>query len=245
MQAIATRKAATQRPLSAWHAQTTDCVLHVVIAPLCERLRLMFFGNLQQDWSEFVLADLGVFQYEKVAFAPSSRAFQQRADIDVYLALHACREALEWLPIDGDAKRRIEELVATVAAIETANPWLETRRAKLLFRIGQHVRTPAALERRARVYERCAWPGARHRRMRVLERSERFDEAFALASQAAAAPESEEEAQRIARMLPRLRRKRGEPAQRCAGRSAGRAQHAGAAASPRRRKRSNTSRAII
>jgi hypothetical protein len=44
----------------------------------------------------------------------------------------------------------------------------------------------------------------------VLERSEQFDEAFALASQAAATPESEEEAQRVARMLPRLQCKRGE-----------------------------------
>jgi VRR-NUC domain/Fanconi anemia-associated nuclease SAP domain len=201
-----------QRPLSAWHTQTTDCVLHVVVAPLCERLRLMFFGNLQQDWSEFVLADLGVFQYEKVAFAPSSRAFQQRADVDVYLALHACREALEWLPADSDHAR--EDLIATIRTLETANPWLETRRAKLLFRIGYDCERrhnwPAALA----IYEDCAWPGARHRRMRVLERSERFDEALVLASQAAAAPESEEEAQRIARMLPRLQRKRGEPIRR-------------------------------
>lgn len=199
------------RPLCAWHGQSTDRVLQVAVAPLCERLRLMFFGNLQQEWSEFVLADLGVFQYEKVAFAPSSRAFQARADVDVYLALHACREALEWLP-DGDAQAAaIGELVAAVGEIETSNPWLETRRAKLLFRIGhlceRRQNWPAALA----VYERCAWPGARHRRMRVLERSERFDDAFALASQAAAAPESEEEAQRIDRMLGRLQRQRGMP----------------------------------
>ncbi|MDI7046619.1 hypothetical protein QMN58_24225, partial [Escherichia coli] len=95
-------RSVTAHPLSTWHSETTDRIFHVAIAPLCERLRLMFFGNLQQDWSEFVLADLGVFQYEKVAFAPSSRAFQQRADVDVYLALQACREALEWLPT-GDA----------------------------------------------------------------------------------------------------------------------------------------------
>ena len=197
-------------PLSTWHSQTTDRVFHVAIAPLCERLRLMFFGNLQQDWSEFVLADLGVFQYEKVAFALSSRAFQQRGDVDVYLALHACREALEWLPTGDAETEAIDELVAMIVAIETSNPWLETRRAKLLFRLGQHCERqqnwPAALA----VYARCGWPGARHRRLRVLERSEQFDEAFALATQAAATPESEEEAQRVARMLPRLQRKRGE-----------------------------------
>jgi hypothetical protein len=200
----------TAHPLSTWHSQTTDRVFHVAIAPLCERLRLMFFGNLQQDWSEFVLADLGVFQYEKVAFAASSRAFQQRGDVDVYLALHTCREALEWLPTGDSEAAAIDELVAAISAIETSNPWLETRRAKLLFRLGQHCERqqnwPAALA----VYASCAWPGARHRRLRVLERSEQFDEAFALASQAAATPESEEEAQRVARMLPRLQCKRGE-----------------------------------
>ncbi|MFM0271941.1 VRR-NUC domain-containing protein [Paraburkholderia aspalathi] len=203
-------RGATAQPLSAWHAQTTDRVFHVAIAPLCERLRLMFFGNLQQDWSEFVLADLGVFQYEKVAFAPSSRAFQQREDVDVYLALHACREALEWLPTGDAEPEAIDELVVAIAAIETSNPWLETRRAKLLFRIGQHCERQQNWRAALAVYERCAWPGARHRRLRVLERSERFDEAFALALQAAAKPESEEEAQRIERMLPRLQRKRGE-----------------------------------
>ncbi|MFT4067495.1 VRR-NUC domain-containing protein [Paraburkholderia sp.] len=201
------------RPLAAWHGGTTDRVLHVVIAPLCDRLRLMFFGNLRQDWSEFVLADLGVFRYEKVAFEPSSRAFQQRADVDVYLALHACREALAWLSVDDDAAA-LRELIATVGAIETGNPWLQTRRAKLLFQIGQDCERRQQWGTALPVYEACAWPGARHRRIRVLERSGRCDEAFALAAQAAAAPESEEEAQRVARMVPRLRRKCGEPAPR-------------------------------
>ncbi|MCC8395283.1 VRR-NUC domain-containing protein [Paraburkholderia sp. MMS20-SJTR3] len=213
--------AAAPRAFAGWHAASTDRVLHVTIAPLCERLRLMFFGNLHQDWSEFVLADLGIFQYEKVAFEPSSRAFQQRADIDVYLALHACREALDSLPHDDEdedehAGAALLELIATVRAIDTANPWLETRRAKLLFGIGQDCERRQQWSIALAVYEACAWPGARHRRIRVLERSERNDAAFALAAQAAAAPESEEEAQRVARMLPRLRRKMGEPAPRAA-----------------------------
>ncbi|KXU82278.1 nuclease [Paraburkholderia monticola] len=205
--------ASTSRPLAAWHRATTDRVLRVAIAPLCDRLRLMFFGNLHQDWSEFVLADLGVFQYEKVAFGPSSRAFQQRPDVDVYLALHACREALESIPVDDDPST-LHDLIATVRSIDTANPWLETRRAKLLFRIGQDCERRAQWSTALAVYDACAWPGARHRLMRVLERSERYSEALALASQAAAAPESEEEAQRVARMLPRLRRKCGGPVSR-------------------------------
>jgi hypothetical protein len=195
------------RPFDVWNPQSTDQVFHVAIAPLCERLRLMFFGNMHQDWSEFVLADLGVFQYETVAFAPSSRAFRQRADVDGYLALQACRETLETLA-EGEP---IEPLLAEIHAIETTNPWLETRRAKLLFLIGQHCERYQQWDTALTVYGACRWPGARHRRMRVLERCGRFEAALTLALQGAEAPESEEERQRVVRMLPRLQRRLGHP----------------------------------
>ncbi len=195
-----------------WNPHTGERVLRVAIAPLCDRLRLMFFGNLRQDWSEFVLADLGVYQYEQVAFAPSSRAFQQRVDVDLYLALHACSEALEGLA-DGAS---LEPLLSALDAIETGNPWLATRRAKLLYRIGQRAERQQQWEVALCVYDRCDWPGARHRRIRVLERAGRMDDALALALLAAAAPEGEEESQRVARMLPRLQRRLGVTAARAA-----------------------------
>ncbi|MFX7878720.1 hypothetical protein ABTK13_20860, partial [Acinetobacter baumannii] len=51
---------AAPRCLSQWIApgQGGEAVLRMRVGGLCERLRLMFFGNLRQDWSEFVLADL-------------------------------------------------------------------------------------------------------------------------------------------------------------------------------------------
>ncbi|MEX3555827.1 MAG: VRR-NUC domain-containing protein [Burkholderia gladioli] len=163
-----------EQPFEAWLPATGDRVFEVRIDALCDRLRLMFFGNLHQNWSEFVLADLGVFQYETVAFEPSSRAFQQRADVDVYLALFLCREALGAWPED----RPHDKLTRHVNAIDCAQ----------------------------------AWPGSRHRRVRVLERCGRDAEALALAEAAAAALENEEERQRIARMLPRA----GRPVERLA-----------------------------
>jgi len=193
-----------------WDVNASDSALRTTIDPLCERLRLMFFGNLHQDWSAFVLADLGVYQYESVPFPASARAFRRRADIDAYLQLHACHAALDTLVETAD----IEALLAAAAAVDIDNPWLETRRAKLMYRIGNHAERiglwPTALE----AYARSAWPGARHRRMRVLERDGRFAQALALASQALREPESEAECQRIARMLPRLRKAIGQPAER-------------------------------
>ena len=198
------------RRYAEWAADTTDCAMRTAIDPLCERLRLMFFGNLHQDWSEFVLADLGVYQYECVPFPPSARAFRERADIDAYLSLHACATALDSLVDASD----FAAAIAGATAIEIDNPWLETRRAKLLFRVGNHAERfahwPLALD----AYARSAWPGARHRRVRVLERDGQFSAAFELAAQALREPESEAEGQRVARMMPRLRRALGLPVER-------------------------------
>jgi len=198
------------QPLDAWCEQTDDRVLRVTVGALCDRLRLMFFGNLHQDWSEFVLADLGVFQYESVPFAPSSRAFQQRDDIETYLALQTCREALDAWPDDLP----FDALLQAIDAVGCVQPWLATRRAKLLFTLGQTCERRADWTAALDAYARSAWPGSRHRRIRVLERCGRDDDALALALEARSAFESDEERQRVERMLPRLQRRLGQRVER-------------------------------
>src|SRR5690606_22995650 len=51
-------------PLSEWCPELGEPLFSLSIGELCERLRLLFFGNLRQDWSDFVLTDLGIFRYE-------------------------------------------------------------------------------------------------------------------------------------------------------------------------------------
>jgi len=196
------------RPYAQWQPQGVgagEAAWRVMVGALCERFRLMFFGNLYQDWSEFVLADLGVFRYEAVAFDAASRAFQSRADVDGYLALQACRAAL-------DEGVEIDALLQQVAGCASGNAWLEQRRAKVLLRIGQACERMQDWERAEQAYAQSRYPGARHRRMRVYERMERFADAMALAQAAHAQPESDEELQRVGRMLPRLRRSLGQGA---------------------------------
>ncbi len=139
----------------------------VTILPLCERLRLMFFGNSDQVWSEFVLADLGIFQYEKVAVPPEARAFQTRRHIDDFHAIHRCRERFER---DEPTAAVLEELPPRIED----NPWLESRRTKLLFRLAQRHEKSGRSRGRADVCIRTApTPAHAVRAIRVLERTER------------------------------------------------------------------------
>jgi len=57
------------------------------------------------------------------------------------------------------------------------NDWLEQRRSKLLFQSPSTTNASASW-RRARLYADCAWPGARLRAIRVLERCGQPDAAF-------------------------------------------------------------------
>jgi len=191
------------QPYSLWNPQAPGPAWCLMVSELCERFRLMFFGNLHQDWSEFVLADLGVFRYEPVAFDAASRAFQSRADIDLYLALHACRQAL-------DDNVDIDAVLQAVAQCRSDNPWLEKRRAKLLLRVGQSCERVQDWARAEQAYVQSSYPGARYRRIRVYERMGHFAEALALALASQAVAESDEESQRVSRMLPRLRRHLGQ-----------------------------------
>lgn len=192
------------RRFSAWCGDGFDHAYQVLAQPLCDRLRLIFFGNYHQDWSEFVLSDLGVFQYEKVEFSPSARGFRSRRDIDDYLALHACRERFR----AGEAPA---DVAATLPAAGTGNEWLASRRDKLLFQMAQQLEKQQDWDGAHAIYTAGAYPGARARAIRVLEKSEQPAAAYALLLQAMAQPESEHERQQLLRMLPRLRRKLGHP----------------------------------
>ncbi|MGC5698929.1 VRR-NUC domain-containing protein [Pseudomonas sp. NFXW11] len=194
------------RAFAQWCPQLPDRLLSLTLMTLCDRLRLMFFGNLYQDWSEFVLADLGIYSYEQVEISADARALCSREDLDGFCYLHQCQEAFE-------AGVPLTDIWPQVAAFASANPWLHKRRDKLLFLLGQHGERLGDLPLARSLYQQCAYPGARLRLIRVLELSDEVQAALALAEQAAAAPQSAAEAQQLLRVMPRLRRKLGGPPQ--------------------------------
>jgi len=198
---------AEPKPFDRWCDGLEDAAFGLAISDLCDRLRLMFFGNIHQDWSEFVLADLGIFRYEQVAFSPASRAFHARADVDAYLHLHRCRERFE-------AGESVETVLLDLPTDRYTNEWLENRRGKLLLTLGRQCERDGDWPLALKLHAANGYPGARERAIRVLERHDQPEAALNLALTAEAAPESEHEAQQLQRILPRLRRTLGDTAQR-------------------------------
>ncbi|WP_426807907.1 VRR-NUC domain-containing protein [Pseudomonas sp. WOUb67] len=195
------------RSLAEWFPDSEVRIFQWRLQPLCDRMRLLFFGNLYQDWSDFVLADLGVLRYEQVPFSAGSRALQKRAEVDLAMALHQCAERLE----QGDEPVSI---LGTLQGLHSDNPWLARRHARLQFALGQQCERLGEWDQAMAVYGQCNHAQARIRQVRVLERTEQWPQAHALAQQLAAAPANALEVQALERMLPRLARKLGGPPQR-------------------------------
>ena len=130
----------------------------MLVADLCARLRLLFFGSFHQDWSEFVLSDLGIFKYEQLDLGSHSRGFQSRDDIESFYRIHRCCCDLQ----DGVA---LNDVIANMPP-DIGNAWLEARRSKLLFEIAHRYERQRDVTKALAIYRQTTYPGARLRTIR-------------------------------------------------------------------------------
>lgn len=192
------------KPYSAWCPSSKEVVIDVKNKALCDRLRLMFFGNCHQDWSEFVLSDLGIYRYESIAISKESRGFQNRRDVEDYLRLQECRNTFE-------QDELIPNIFEEVRNLDIHNAWIDRRRHKFLFQLGQLAEKNKEWDFALTIYEQTNYLGVRLRKIRVLEKIGQSAKALQLLNDALVAPESDEEVQQLQRSAPRLNRKLGQP----------------------------------
>lgn len=188
-----------------WWPEAADPVVRLTVMDICDRLRLMFFGNLRQDWAEFVLTELGLQRFEVVPFTPHSRAFHTRQEVDTYLTLHRLRQRLD----EGELPAGLYPEVPP----PSDNRWLDTRRARLLLQLGREAERGGEAALALTLYSESGSSEARIRQLRLMERQGEYPAAFGLATQALNSSPNETERQALARILPRLRRRLKLPAE--------------------------------
>lgn len=149
---------------TAWTRRAGSGLVRLAVRDLCVRLRATFFGNFHQDWTEFVLTDLGILRYEQVELQGAHRAFQTRRQLEDFHRLRLCHEMLE----AGEDPLLIDE--AFPRAIEGCD-WLEDRRRRLLFDLAHACERAGALERALTLYENSRHRESAERIRKIHERS--------------------------------------------------------------------------
>jgi len=175
-------------------------MLDVRIATLCVRLRALYFGNFHQEWSEFVLVDLGMFKYEAFELTTTSRAFQSRDQMDSFWRLLECSEMLH---LDAPPA----SILGAMPTVSCDHGWLRDRQDRLLCRIAQRFEKAGESDRALEVYLTCTTSEARLRAARVLERLGKPVEALAIADEGLKAPRDDTERHKMPRIAQRLRRR--------------------------------------
>ena len=131
--------------------------------------QLMFFGNLHQDWSEFVTTELGHTAYEKVSFSGASRAFQSRNDIDTYCYFHQ-------LVAQSPEALSLTEFDRSLLSSRFSNPWLEKQRQRSAYQLAQYFEKQADYDNAIQLYHDTQGNSSSVRYLRVLEKTRPADE---------------------------------------------------------------------
>lgn len=164
----------------------------------------LFFGNAEQDLSEFVLADLGRTRFEDYPLDPGARLFQSRADVDFLLDLGRLREELPAAAADRDA---LERFTGALLALSPRPGVRQQRRFhRLLAELGQAWERLGEADRALACFEACRRPPARERAVRLLLAGGRRRRATELALAMAGAPWDVGEERFAGRILRRLAR---------------------------------------
>lgn len=173
--------------------------------------RLLFFGNSRQDWTEFVLRDIGVVRYEAYELRRDQRRFANRQMVDDTVWLKSCRVTIDRCLAAGEVGEGAALADGMLERLELVDPSVRSRADPILNHVGRTLERQDDPRAALRFYEKATRPPARERQARVLAKLGRIAEALQLCERIAAAPRDETEVVFARRFSHRLRRQRGEP----------------------------------
>ncbi len=172
-----------------------------VVAAWARLLFMLFFGNGEQDLTDFVLAELGQVRFEAYPVDPACRLFGSRREVDVLFALDDLRAAFE-------GGQDLAFLTRDLLAMEQY-PGIRPQRRyhRLLGDVGREWERRGDSATALECFRRCALPPARERTARILMAQARLPEAAEVALAMAAGPADCAEERAARRILQRLARR--------------------------------------
>ena len=188
--------------LDRFHPQRSFQVYRVNHLDILQVYRLLFFGNLYQDLTEFVLLDLGLYRYADYSIDPTANPFRERHVLEQYFLLYDLYTRA-WEIHETRTFKAYDELVVQIPV-----PFDHSRLIRLHGKLVNAIaRDYERLERDVDaldLYATTAEAPSRERRVRILYRLGRSGEAATLCRRIARKPVNEAEREFSMRFLPRL-----------------------------------------
>jgi len=171
--------------------------------------QLCFFGNLYQDSSEFVVAQLGTHQYENYPLDKQARAFTSRAQIEAHWRYYECDVLYESL--DKHDSNTLLEFSASLPLAHRDDLDLQRRVDRLRIKIARQLERLSCFEPAVELYRQSINPPARERIARIFMQDKQWDKALSVAQAMSNEPKSEHERQSALRLLAKCQQALGQP----------------------------------
>jgi len=174
-------------------------VLHRDEYQICQ---MLFFGNLNQSMTDFVLRDLGLYQYETYTIDPEHRPYRSNIEIQQHWLLYQLQTLFEQSDISDRAvlielNSMIPDDIDPFAPASRKGEQLRYQVARQLERIGE-------LTTATELYQQCLLPPSRERIARIHDQQGRHHEALKHCTRIIEQPVDESEIQFACMFASRL-----------------------------------------
>jgi len=169
---------------------------------LCQ---MLFFGNLNQSMTDFVLNDLGLNQFESYPVDPEHRPYRSSIEIRQHWLLYQLQALFELA--DNCDRRQLHDLSQMIPDdIDPQAPGFR-KSEQLRYEIARQLERLGDLKTASRHYRRCLLPPSRERRARIHEQRGKVHKALELCYQIIEQPVDEQELQFACQFALRLCRR--------------------------------------
>jgi len=181
--------------------QQRDDLLHLRHRDEYLLCQMLFFGNLNQSMTDFVLNDLGLNQFESYPIDPEHRPYRDSIEIQQHWLLYQLQVLFE--PDSSDCKQ-LRELVRMIPDdIDHQAPGFR-KSEQLRYQIARQLERLGKLKSASKHYRQCLLPPSRERRARIHNQRGKQLKALELCRQIIEQPLDEQELQFACQFALRL-----------------------------------------
>ncbi len=142
-----------------------------LLGEVLELYKLLFFGNLNQDFTEFVLNDLGVTPFEDYPIESSTCFFKNRKIVDQVMNLTVLGEESYVVIEEGD-KHAISGFVEALPK-RSSDMHLARRYDRIVNRLARQYERLGELDDAMALYQQSRLPPTRERQVRILQKQDK------------------------------------------------------------------------
>ncbi len=164
--------------------------------------KLLFFGNLQQDFTEFVLNDLGVTPFESYPLNPEAAYFDERWLVNETLKLYALNEQCHQIVADSVPEQM--KLFTSQIPVRYDNDRLARRFDRIVNRLARQFERLEDMDQALLLYNLTENSPSRERRARILSKQNRTQDCEALCMEILGNPRDDHEQEFAQTFLHRL-----------------------------------------